>query len=277
MLVNHLLLSGGGSKGILFIGVLDALEKSSEITLELDSITGVSIGAIIGTLYCINYTAFELTEIVLSQNLSKLSDVRFLNIIKKYGIDSGDNIVKWIQSLFIKKDLSIDITFQELYNITKIHLKIVTTNLTCSTQEIFEYEKHPDVSVITALRMSMSIPFVFNYVKYNECVYSDGCIIDNFPIHLFSNILENTLGLEIVTNLTKQQPDFSIQKYVQSILNCVSIQKKHYISDMYSRHTLTTFCDFLQDIDFSMSTSDKLKCIDLGYSHTLSFIHTYIH
>src|SRR5690349_25007892 len=49
-----LTLSGGGAKGIAHIGILKAIDSAG---LNVDYITGTSMGSVIGGLYAIGYTA----------------------------------------------------------------------------------------------------------------------------------------------------------------------------------------------------------------------------
>ena len=50
-------LSGGGARGFAHIGVIKVLEEEG---LRPDYISGTSIGAVIGALYAIGYTAAEI-------------------------------------------------------------------------------------------------------------------------------------------------------------------------------------------------------------------------
>ena len=58
-----LVLSGGAAKGLAHIGILKALDSAG---LEVDYITGTSMGAIIGSLYAVGYSGKEMEKIVRS-------------------------------------------------------------------------------------------------------------------------------------------------------------------------------------------------------------------
>ena len=53
-------LSGGGAKGLAHIGILKAIDSAG---LNIDYITGTSMGSIIGSLYAIGYTADSIEKI----------------------------------------------------------------------------------------------------------------------------------------------------------------------------------------------------------------------
>ncbi|NJO91862.1 MAG: hypothetical protein HC831_25025 [Chloroflexia bacterium] len=55
-----LVLSGGGAKGLMHIGVLKLIEKYN---IPIDYITGTSMGSIVGALYSIGHSADEIEKI----------------------------------------------------------------------------------------------------------------------------------------------------------------------------------------------------------------------
>ena len=64
-----LVLSGGGAHGIAHLGVIKVMEESG---LRPDYITGVSMGAIIGGLYSLGYTADSLHKLLKTINWSTI-------------------------------------------------------------------------------------------------------------------------------------------------------------------------------------------------------------
>ena len=64
-----LVLGGGGAKGVAHIGVLKVLEEAG---IPIDYIAGTSMGAIVGGLYSVGYTAAEIDSMVRWQDWSML-------------------------------------------------------------------------------------------------------------------------------------------------------------------------------------------------------------
>ena len=58
-------LGGGGAKGVAHIGVLKVLEEAG---IPIDCIAGTSMGAIVGGLYAIGYSAEEIEQMVRRQD-----------------------------------------------------------------------------------------------------------------------------------------------------------------------------------------------------------------
>ena len=64
-----LVLSGGGAKGAAHIGVLKYLEEEG---IPIDFIAGTSMGALVGGMYALGYSADEILDIVKSLDWDRL-------------------------------------------------------------------------------------------------------------------------------------------------------------------------------------------------------------
>ena len=60
-----LVLSGGGARGAAHVGVIRLIE---EMQIPIDYVAGTSMGAIIGALYSIGYTADEMDSLLMAQD-----------------------------------------------------------------------------------------------------------------------------------------------------------------------------------------------------------------
>ena len=132
-------------------------------------------------------------------------------------MDDGSKLLTTIKTFLFEKLNIYDITFKELYEKTNKKLKIFTTNYTKTKSEMFSYETTPDCSVILAIRMSISVPFLFTPVEYNNCYYIDGGLTNNFPIRYCDP--SNSLCIAIINreenNLDKSVE--SLPKYFMGI------------------------------------------------------------
>ena len=64
-----LVLSGGGARGAAHIGVIRLLE---EMQIPIDIVVGTSMGAIVGALYAIGYTADEMDSLLMTRDWKML-------------------------------------------------------------------------------------------------------------------------------------------------------------------------------------------------------------
>ena len=68
--------------------------------------------------------------------------------------------------------------------------------LSKQTKEVhFNHETYPEMQVLKAIRISTSIPFFYEPVNFEENLYVDGGIDNNFPIEIFDENLDETLAI----------------------------------------------------------------------------------
>ena len=80
--------------------------------------------------------------------------------------------------------------------------------------DFFDYIISPDCKIIDALIMSISIPLLFNPIKYNNQYYVDGGLIDNYPITYFENERKETLGILVSSNTINRFDINNIEDYL---------------------------------------------------------------
>lgn len=278
MKINKLVLSGGGIGGVAYCGVfrcLEELSKSGEIELDIKELYCVSVGCLFGLAYCIGYNSTELLDEIVHKNFKKLTNVSVINFMNNYGIDDAQNIIKWVESLVIKKGVDKNITFLELYNKCKIEYKIYATNLTSHQFECFDNIKTPNMGVITAIRLSISIPFIFTAQRWNNDIYVDGSLINNYPIQLI-NDKRNTLGIRLTSNeIDKKNEINDINSFAKNITLCLLTQKEKQLlewNEDYKKITINIETGDSQNaINFVLKKSDKLELFRKGYYKTCNY------
>lgn len=261
-----IVLSGGGVKGFLELGVLEYLEENN----LLDSVTeyvGVSVGAIISLLLVVGYTPKEIMIKAVDINLF-VNPITFFHCLKEHmGLFSSNSIRKELEDSIIEK-LGISPTLEQLYLMTGKELVIVSYNLDLERSEHFSHLTEPKILAIDAAMMSMNIPLFFEYIKYKEYIYIDGGLHDPYPllpydqgkkilgifIHTASDTKDITgYILKILHSLVKKQRDEVVER---SSNNC-----KHLLLNSIVRDTM----------GISVSIKDKAAMIVHGYQETKKF------
>lgn len=255
-------LSGGGVKGISFIGALEYIEENKYIELQsINNFVGTSIGSIVSFFLSLDYTIEEIKEFIMDFNFTKLiPEINIENILLLHGVDTGEKIML-IVSHFLKEKYNIDdITFEEHYKLTNKKLTIIGTNFTKSCEEVFNYELTPNMSVLTAIRISMSIPIMFTPVHYNDNYYIDGGVVNNFPLnHCNPN---TTLGIYI-----KNSNNNMLENIISLSIGCISIitdniSIKHCINNNYDIIEIKNYnAEFT---NFELTSEIKQKLYTLG-------------
>jgi len=254
-MIDTLCFGGGGIKAISYLGALNYLEEENYINIsKIKTFSGTSAGAIISFLFNIGYTVRELIEFVLQFDFSKFEpDINCNIFLSEYGLDTGEKIMSAMKTFLSEKYQIEDITFIELYNKTNIELDIVTTNYTLSKCEIFNYKDTPDVSVLLAIRMSISVPFFYTPVEYNDCYYVDGGLTKNFSLIDFNP--ETSFGLTIFNKSLNNIN--SLQDYLHGLISitigCISMNaieeaKKHNLKYNY----IEICCKNRNPVDFEL-------------------------
>lgn len=183
---EYIVLSGGGSKGLSYIGILQYLEEHNMID-KIKEYLGCSIGAFCALLMILGYKSKILIEIFDNYDLELLKNFKFSTFFDKYGLDEGKKITSFIKIFIKNKNLNENITLKQLYEKTNKKLITVATNINTKQTEFIDVERYPDIPVYLAVQMSMAIPFIYHPIKYNDQLYIDGGLTCNFPIRYYIN------------------------------------------------------------------------------------------
>ena len=272
--ITCICLSGGGMKGFAYIGAFEKLIAENIINMaNINKFVGTSIGAIICFFLNLGMSIEELKAFLFTFNFSKLTgDVDCCNLFELYGIDNGARVellfVKFLEMKFNVKD----ITFAELYKLTNKTLIIIGTNLSrpSCAETVFSYDTTPLVSVLKALRISMAVPIIFTPVIFENEMYVDCGIINNFPIdHCPEN---NTLGIYI--KQSRQQKIDSIQSVISTCLGIVTDRINEQNIEKYKKNIITILNPNYEVIRFDLSLEYIKSIFDLGTDAATLFCST---
>ena len=227
-----LCLSGGGSSGITVIGSLKFLEDNKVFkNSNIKKYVGTSVGSIICFLLNLDYNLDFILEFINTFNINIIfENLNIDNLFKDYGLLKGDELINILKSFLYNKYKKNDVSFKELFKITKKKICIIGSNVSKNREEYFSYETTPDLSVIKAVRISSSIPIVFTPIIMNGDYYCDGGLTNNFPINYCNK--KNTLGI-IVCNSGETEVN-CISSYFSSIYN--NIIKYANIKNRYNKN-----------------------------------------
>jgi NTE family protein len=219
---THLILSGGGLSGVVYIGIYRFL-KEHNILKDIHYMTGTSIGALFIFLFGLNIDYERIEDFFMSVEgvTTKSSLVEFdpNNIFKfKNGIYSVERFRKYIVRFLEDKE---DITFNEYIKLTGVDLHISTTCLNTNSHLDLCNEAFPEMSVVTAVLASMSVPVLFEPVIYKDLVLVDGGCCANLEIYnVVKNKMNKILYISLVGDMcfTKEQLQNNILMYGASVM-----------------------------------------------------------
>lgn len=266
--IDKLLLSGGGMRGCIHIGVIRYLEERNLID-QIKHIAGTSIGALIATLLVMSYSSDDMEQMIKEFDYNRYQSVDVCHIIEHFGIDTFEKITGLIASLFTKKNYTPYVTFGELYKKTNKHLIINAVCLNTHESSFFDYIITPNMPVIIAIRASMSLPFIFGSVNYNGLTYVDGGLLNNFPVNLpiFRENPETVLGINLNNSIEYSVKEInSIDQYSIHLFSCLYNAYIKLATDTDSKaHIIAIPTPKFNTFDFLITTEDKKQLIEIGY------------
>jgi NTE family protein len=189
-----LALSGGGARGLAHIGVLKVLEKYG---LPIDGIAGTSMGAVVGGLTAVGYSASEIDSIARNtdwdeiikdapprrqlflgqkeQKSRSIFQIRFekMSLDFRPAYTSGQKLTTLLTDILLKAPCPFQTDDQAL----DIPLKVITTDLLTGKKVVFDKS-----SLVDALRATLAIPLLFTPVEMDSFMLVDGGLRDNLPV-----------------------------------------------------------------------------------------------
>lgn len=196
-----LALGSGAARGLAHIGVLKVLEAEG---IEIDCITGSSVGSVVGACYASGASLEELERISLDLTIYKL--ISFT--LPRRGLIDCEKISALI-SPFVG-----GLRFEDL----SIPLGIVATEIDTDALKVF-----CSGDILQAIQASVAVPGVLQPVILNRHVYVDGGVKDPVPVEAARN-----LGADIVIAV-------NLNHYVTtaSLLRAIKDREDH--SDLFLR------------------------------------------
>lgn len=218
-------LGGGGAKGLAHVLMLEALD---EMDLRPCFVTGTSIGAVIGVIYCSGLSASRLRQII-----SEITTVDN-NTLKE--IMAGGHMLKWLNLItprfrgsgllkaerfisFLLESINVS-TFEEL----AIPLRVVASDFWTREQVVLDSGE-----LAPAIQASMSLPGIFTPVTLGESVLIDGGAVNPLPFDLLPEACDLTIAIDVIGNRPARTG--RLPSLQESVFNTFQIMEKSIIRE----------------------------------------------
>jgi NTE family protein len=293
---KNLVFEGGGVKGIAFGGVIDVLNKRG-ILDHIERVGGTSAGAITASMVALGYDAEYIKNEMLNLDFNKFKDGCFLGDIKrlftKYGWYKGDAFLKFMQGQIKTKTGSPDTTFDELHDgvVNKKgyrDLYVIGTDLTTREYQVFSYEGTGGVKIADAVRMSMSIPLFFASFAFDDSVFVDGGVLNNYPITLFddpkygggllpSGANVETIGFHLSKHVVQPYAITDLEQFVGNLFEAIlDVQDDALWNDKDDlRRTVCIDNLGIQTTDFGITKAQREALFRQGHEATANYLRAY--
>lgn len=279
-----LVLSGGGARGLSHIGVIKALEENN---IPIDYVTGTSMGAIIGALYAIGLTPEEMQTLFRSKEFNSWYKGEIEEGYASY-IYRGDPNASMI-GVSLRKDPKKGPTVKIPVSLVSPYpMDLAVLQLFGSTAAIADYDfnklmvpfrcissdivnKRPYIlrkgDLGSAVRASMTYPFLFKPILIDSILMFDGGFYNNFPWDVMvSDFNPNyIIGSKCTTNA--EEPDS--EDIVSQVGNMLMVE-----TDYNLPADLGTLIDIKLEGVAIMDFHKIDQIVEVGYNAAMDYIKT---
>ncbi len=195
MTIKHLVIPGGGPKGILSVGALEELHDNNIWNInDIESIYATSAGTYISIMIAMKFSWKDIREYMIQRPWHECYAInadRILNAFQQNGLYNIDLVYTFLRPFFNTRDISINITMKDFHDITGVDLHFFTIELGSFCAIDVNHTSFPDLPICKAVLMSCAIPMLVTPVLYEGKCYVDGGIITNYPLKYCIENVEN--------------------------------------------------------------------------------------
>jgi len=223
-----LVLSGGGARGIAHIGAIEVLEEKG---FKITSISGTSMGAMVGAVYALGKLP-EFKKWLL--NIDKLELFKLIDFtFSAQGFIKGDRLFKEL------KQFLPDTNIEDL----DVSYSAIATDIMNKREIVFTQGP-----IFDAVRASISTPSVFTPVKTASTMLIDGGTVNNLPLDRVKRSGEDILvAIDSIANV----PFYEDEK--EEVIYQNKIKKfKSYFDEIKSKR-ISAQLSYLEIIDKSVN------------------------
>ena len=299
---KYLVFEGASTKIYAYLGAIQVLEEKGIIG-KINTFLGTSSGSIISLLLILGYTSEEIKKIIFDVDTDKYGGdickvLGIYNMYSTYGYVNPEKYIQWIKDVIANKTGNGNITFQELYNLTKKDLIATGTCLNKRESHYYHRFSNGNMPVFKAIQISTALPFLFPPINWKGDILVDGGILENYPIYYikpdgsFPNtrkeivkynhkkhkkINEFTLGVK-VTSTQEKNNEFNDQingliDFGTSIFNTLLTQiERNSIKKGYYLNTIEIVIpNTINNFQLKLSTESKEQLFTFGKNFTINF------
>jgi NTE family protein len=274
--IKHLVLAGGGTTGMTVYGILRESEKAGFWNIEnIESIYGTSVGSMISVFVALKYDWDVLDDYIIKrpwQNVYKFDFREAFSALQNRGIFNIKIIEETFLPLFRGKDIDMNVTMKEFYDITKIEIHIFATEMNEFQNIDISYKTHPEFKLIEAVYSSCCLPIIFSPLLIQDRCYIDGGILCNYPLSHCLNNVENSdeifgMNIQFVSSNSKINSESSIFDYIFTLLNKIVANilfEKKKISIKHEIIINKVSTSLYEITSVAASSEERVKLIECG-------------
>lgn len=270
----HLILRGGGARGVALVGAADALWTH----YAFRAFWGTSAGAIVAVLLGAGYQPGEVLAVMEKTPISSLIRTRrfgkYWNLVRHGAFHKHEEVQSWLDSLLSAKiDSSIPIRMRDL----PFHTTIFAAQAGIGTVTFDSRGEGADTPASFAVRSSMAIPFVFAPTLKDGKKTYDGGLINNFPLRQFQ--LSGSGGEAFIGIVVHSNEGLKPRKRRQrlpiigDVYDIVMGQDEAAIVQRHREKLVIVDTDPIRSLDFTLSELEVQYLVAIGRSQATEYLY----
>lgn len=237
--IDSIVISGGGLHGIMILGALqNAIDQNILILNNIDLFVGTSIGSMIAYFLIIGLYPTEIVSHLIrhQKELNEMA-IKFsmMRLVKLEGGIAFSYIQSILEQITLHKTGTL-FTLKSLYDKFNKTLVCTVYNYTTRQVEYVSHENYPDLPCILAIKMSCSLPIIFEKCIYNDNHYIDGGVYDNLSIHYpftHGKIYPLAFNIQYIYNNNNHQEPLKFNTYLYELYKILINSSGHYKCELF--------------------------------------------
>ncbi|MEM8576739.1 MAG: patatin-like phospholipase family protein [Pseudomonadota bacterium] len=270
----HLILGGGGAKGLALVGAIDELWEH----YKFGQFWGTSAGSIIAVLLGAGFTPSELRKVCLETPFETFLDSGVLrtgwNVLRHRALHRANEFEPWITDLLKSKlGTKRSPTMKELPKRTVVFATQRRAGTVCFDSE----GENKDAPAAFAVRSSISYPFFIAPSNlYGERAY-DGGLTSNYPLDRFKERHPNEAHVGIALRSFAEKSEAPLAKLIprtfKDIFNIWLEQDETSLIEKDKEKTIVVDTTPLGTFDLSLSELEMKFLHAIGAAQAAKFLH----
>ena len=183
---THVAFSSSGTQGLLYEGVIEALEdhvpEYEAWAAALRGVAGTSGGAVAALMLALQVPRARRRELVYwAGDVRNWVTPDVGSLVRNYGVDDGRDLRAFVQEILVSGGLSAATTMADLRRLVRVDVVFVAHDLLEALPVHLSAATAPDMHVADAVVASCAIPLVFTPVAYRGMQLVDGMLTEHAP------------------------------------------------------------------------------------------------
>ena len=255
------ILSGGGTRVSIHVGVLTALR---DLQIAFTHIVGVSGGSIVAALAAAGWSCERMRDLAMQTDFKQFLELSLMSLLRTGGLSNGDRFEGWMDDLLERR------TFAD----TERDLHVLATDINGGGPVLFNRQRTPTVRISQAVRYSMSVPLLFSFKTHEQHIMTDGVVLAEDALHRDWSgrgtpvvcFRLRSLGRVKQVRPNRMLPLATyVMLLVQTFMNAVS---REYVHAQHWHNTIVVDTGDVSAVDFSLPPEVRRQLYETGYRTT---------